>query len=191
MGVNCQLWPVDLDAIRAVWASRDEALLARLDAPTHRYTARLLEGRRDALIEVLIGGACDVWEPSDHHYAVEAICYELRSPLDVEADVSSRSLQRLEDVLDVSLERFVPLQESWFVPLPDSEDFPFVGWVERQHAAALAEQLRALCVRANAFVAAHPESEAAQVGDERVLTHLAQVYAEAAARALDVVVFQH
>lgn len=204
MGVANQLWLVDLEAMRGVWASRDEALLARLDAPQHRYTARLLRvgetgtarsERRGAVVDILSGAACDAQRPHHYHYALEAICHELRTPLAVENDVEPRSLRRLEALLSterpLDLQRFVPVGERWFLPLPGSADFPFVGWVESARAPAFADELTALRARLPALLEACPESEAARCGDGATLEQLERVYRAAAASGHDVVIFQH
>ena len=204
MGTANQLWLVDLDAIRSIWASRDEALLARLDAPEHRYTAELLRvgedgmprtKRRGAVVDILTGAACDEWEPDEYHYALEAICHELRLPLSPENDVRPRSLRRLEALFaadgPVSLDRFAPVGHEWFLPLPDSQGFPFVGWVEASSAAPFADELAALRARLPALLDAHPDSEAALQGDASALGHLEHVYRAAAQAGRDVVIFQH
>lgn len=204
MGIANQMWRVDLEAIQGIWASRDEALLARLDAPRNRYTARLLRvgdtgaarsERRGAVVDILIGAACDEQRPHDYHYALEAICHELRTPLEVENDVYPQSLRRLEELFaaegPVDLERFAPIGERWFLPLPDSEDFPFVGWVRSPAAPALLDELTALRARLPALLEAHPESEVAHVGDGAALEQLERVYRAATESTLDVVIFQH
>ena len=204
MGIANQMWLVDLDAIRGIWASRDEALLARLDAPEHPYTARLLRigrtglartERRGAVKDILSGAACDEWPRHAYQYALEAICHELRTPLDPENAVYPRSLRRLDALFEREgvdeLERFTPVGVEWFLPIPDSEDYPFVGWVESSAASAFLDELTSLRARLPALLEAHPDSEAARGGHGSALEQLERVYQGAVASGLDVVIFQH
>lgn len=65
-------WP--LTELVNVYSSRDEVLLARMDAPTNEYARSLLETRserRDAVVDVLMGG--HVRAPDHMPYAMEAI----------------------------------------------------------------------------------------------------------------------
>jgi hypothetical protein len=197
VGTNHQLWVVDLEEIRGVWASRDEALLARLDAPRDSYTAHLLgvgqrmhQARRGALIEILVGGACDLDAAHHYHYAFEAICAELRDP-EGSSETSTRVVYRLEAHVALVSSRIVPQDVTWPVPLPESPEYPFVGWVDRTQVASIADELATLVARVRELAVREPEGELAQHDDALVLAELERTYRTAAARGRDVVVFTH
>lgn len=202
MGAAFQVWVVDLERVRGVYASRDEALLERLEAPTHRYTRTLLRSDepggaelREAVVEILKGSSCEALPVHRYHFALEAICYELRAPLEAERALSCAGVEQLEALLPPehlgALERCLPREVTWFIPLPDSEGYPFVGWVESSEVAARLED----CARLRDEVAAlSARSEAARdvlanFGDP--IEELERVYRAAASAGLGVVVFLH
>lgn len=193
VGALHQLRMVDLEEVRGVWASRDEALLVRMTETTDHTTRALLhlDDERErklriaALEEILVGDHC-IFAPSHYyHHAFLALVYELRTPLPGSEEVSVDSLFALAERLgpEDDLERFVPAGFDWPVPLPASEGYPLVGWVERQQVRALAPLLGPLRERA-AALRVHD-------GDLEALDGLERIYSAAAVRERDIIVFQH
>ena len=202
VGAAIQAWVVDLERVRGLYASRDEAMLARLDAPTHRYTGSLLRAdepghardeMRCAVIEILKGSSCELLPTQRYHYAAEAICHELRVPLELERGLSLSGSDQLSDALSPehchALERCLPYDVTWFMPLPESEGYPFVGWVERGEVAGRLEDCARLRSALDALRAHSAEARdvLANYGDP--VDHLERVYRAAASAGLDVVVF--
>lgn len=178
-------------------------MLARLDAPTHPYTASLLHvgepGRarhemRTAVMEILKGSACLGLPRHRYHYAAEAMCHELRVPLDREPDLHGKSVQRIDELLldaGRSMNECLAVDVRWFMPLPESGDLPFVGWVERAAVPRRVEVAEQLVSILASLAERSADAKRTVEEDGEVLQDLLRVYGAASARDLDVVFFQH
>ncbi len=95
MGYSFTTALLDLRAAVGVYASRDEALLARiLDGPGQWLLSR--PDRREALVEIVRGGSCRTRRPHDYGYAFEAACLALG---DVDGAIDSRVERRAGELV--------------------------------------------------------------------------------------------
>lgn len=136
MGYSYQLVAISKEQLLRLWGSRDEALLARVLGSDRRYVNYLLEGerRRGAVEELFLGGT-DA-EPVDLQYALEAVCFALGTSL---GSLDTRDVDRVEKLAGTTL--FPTVGEHWPLPIPDSTEWPFVGFATHGELNALKELL--------------------------------------------------
>ena len=180
MGYNYQLVALSRERFEAIYCSRDEELLARMAAaPEDSYVAHLLKHETTALQCLLVGGDPALYGARPHQlaYAFEACCFELGTSL---GSIDSRDVERLEALPGVPA-LFPNVSEHWPVPIPDTEEWPFVGVLSASDAHARHAALAAARV---------PSSDP----DEMIamsLEHARAVFADAAQAGTDIIVFFH
>jgi hypothetical protein len=174
---------ISLADLVAIYSSRDDALYARMLAPTNRYAARLLEReeRRDGLLDLLKGGHIQN-ASAPHHtaYAFEAIAFELGTPI---GEIDSRDCDRVHELLAASgvrFELFPDVTEKWPVPIADTPDMPLFGVLLPQQIA-----------ERHAVLAQLGRSDEPYTDDEIALDAAQQIFDAALAAGTDAVVFFH
>ena len=191
-----------VERIESLYASRDEALFARMLDPQDHHARHLmgLEGsehtkreRRSALEQILLGTACDDGRPSHFAYVIEAVCFELGTLVDELNRFYEKQayalLARHPELEDELLERHVDI----FLPLPirETEGSPLMGWARRSEQLARRDRLASFAASLEAF-RPDGEEEEEQVSLCRIYIERAKGFYEAALSAdTDLFLFCH
>lgn len=180
--MNFQVVAIPLAELVAIYSSRDEALYARMLAPTNRYAARLLEREesRDGLLDLLKGGHVHAHAPHHTAYAFEAIAFELGMSV---GEIGSDACERVHSLLSAigaRVELFPDVTEKWPVPIADTPNMPLFGVLVPEQIADRHEMLARL---------GRPEEPCTD--DEIALQAAHDIFDAALAAGTDAVVFFH
>ncbi|MDC0745464.1 DUF7691 family protein [Polyangium mundeleinium] len=137
MGSNTTAVAVDIDRVKAAWGSNDASLRARvLAAQYSKYLATIDDPSAGALDEVLAGALGDR-PPSRYGYAVVALMHTLGTRLPGEV----RSMKTIYGIDDVDSPDLNYPDETWFVPIPNTPEYPLLTLIPRDRLAALAAKI--------------------------------------------------
>lgn len=182
------------ERMEGLYASRDDSVLRRMREPEQRFarslmggTERKVERMQAAVLDILRGSAFYYLDAHEYAFALEAMAFELGTPLPLEVD--SRDEQRartLVSSIDPGEELLLGvLSNAWFAPIPPPEAYPFVGYILRPKCAAWAARLSGY-LEATAGV----EGEDADRGREALRT-IEGWCSEAVRQEADLFLFQH
>jgi hypothetical protein len=124
---------IDRREAASIFASRDPEIWARLTRDEQRRPSfgadpgRTRDLFESALHEILIGAACETHEAHHYAYVLEAFCLAYGQP----AGEASGAIDRV-------MASPIPFRNEWFVPIPDTPEWPAVALLSPSECAVLA-----------------------------------------------------
>lgn len=191
MGVSRTSYAIAKSEVVSIYGCRSSALLRRLRAPNDDYTSHLLEGKDEALVDILIGASCAAHSSSDYGYAVMAFCNEFAVYTDSMSDAIGH-LIAFADAFDANAVELALLSyQNPILPIPQPDDFPLPFVVENRECMELSGAFADIVARGESSLQPlQSGSDSQRRGLEYVRDVLAMLK-KAVELGTDLIMFQH